>query len=64
MTNSRYLMPFGWGFAIVMVTTGAQLGGGGGEVGRPPLLFYENQKNCPDFGEKKALIVSIFVKSI
>ena len=35
--------------------TGAQPGW----RGRPPLLFFENRKKCPDFG-KKALIVSIF----
>ena len=35
--------------------SGAQLGG----KGRPPLLFFENQKKCSD-SEKKALTVSIF----
>ena len=30
-----------------------------GEGGRPPLPFFENQKKCPNFGEKNALVVSI-----
>ena len=37
--------------------TGAQIGRG--LRVRPPLIFFENRKNCPDFG-KKTLIVSIF----
>ena len=36
---------------------GAKLGG---QVGRPPMHFFENKKKYPDFG-KNALIVSIFV---
>ena len=32
----------------------------GGERGRPPLPFFENRKQCPDFG-KKFQIVSILV---
>ena len=31
-------------------------GGGGGEAS---LALFENQKKCPDFGEKNALVVSI-----
>ena len=31
--------------------------GGGWEA---PLTFFENRKKYPDFGKKKALIVSIF----
>ena len=32
--------------------SGAQLERGGGEGGRPPLPFFENQKQCPDLRKK------------
>ena len=32
-----------------LITSGAQLGG---EGGRPPLPFLENQKKCPGFAKK------------
>ena len=36
--------------------------GGRGEVGRSPLLFFENQKKCPDFRKKDCDCVHPYVK--
>ena len=35
----------------------------GGRGGRPPLLFLENQKKCPDFGKKSPNCVHSWVES-
>ena len=36
--------------------------GGRGEVGRSPLLFFENQKKCPDFRKRDCDCVHPYVK--
>ena len=58
-------------YPILISKSDAQLGGGGrgdggrgerGEVGRSPLLFFENQKKCPDFRKRDCDCVHPYVK--
>ena len=37
---------------VLIYIAGAQLGWGRRERGKPSLPFFENQKQCPDFGKK------------
>ena len=45
---SKFFLIKTW-VSFVIVTAGAQLGGGG----RPPLHYFENRKKSPDLGKKR-----------